>query len=96
MRGIVTSMLLRNSLSTLGFKWSYLFYKEFMAYKAPERILRPTKLIISDSSHTRIKLRISHIQANEIISIYKDSEIKIKKILNKSGKELSYRNRFNL
>lgn len=91
MRSILNGMLLRNSLSTLGLEWSYLFYKKFMNYKAPVRILRPTKLIISDSSHTRIKLRISHIQANEIISIYKDSEIKIKKILNKLyGRENIY------
>lgn len=91
MRSILNGMLLRNSLSTLGFEWSYLFYKEFMNYKSPYRIIRPTTLIISDSSHTRVKLRISHIQANEIISIYKDSENQIKKILNKLyGRENIY------
>lgn len=91
MRSILNRMLIRNSLSALGFEWSYLFYKEFMHYKAPERILRPTKLIISDSSHTRIKLRISRIQCNEIISIYKGSENQIKKTLNKLyGRENIY------
>lgn len=64
MRGIVTSMLLRNSLDTLGLEWSYLFYKEIRGYKAPERILRPHSLIVSTSSHVNIKRRI--IQKTDI------------------------------
>lgn len=55
MRNIVTQFFLRNSLEILGVEWSYLFLKECRGYKAPERILRPTNLTITDDSHKRIK-----------------------------------------
>lgn len=91
MRGIVTSMLLRNSLDTLGLEWSYLFYKELSHYKAPERILRPHILIISTSSHNRIKGRIIQKQLSEIIDICNESEKHIKRVLNKLyGRENIY------
>lgn len=82
MRGIVTSMLLRNSLDTLGLEWSYLFYKEIRGYKAPERILRPHSLIVSTTSHVNIKRRIIQKQLSEIIDICNESENHIKRILN--------------
>lgn len=82
MRSIVTSMLLKNSLDTLGVEWSYLFYKEIRGYKAPERILRPHILIISTDSHYRIKGRIIQKQLSEIIDICTESENHIKRILN--------------
>lgn len=47
MRSIVIHMLLRNSFDKLGVECAYLFYKEIRGYKVPERILRPTNLIIS-------------------------------------------------
>lgn len=82
MRGIVTSMLLRNSLDTLGVEWSYLFYKEIRHYKAPERILRPHRLIISTASQRRIKKKIIQKQVSEIINICNENENHIKRILN--------------
>lgn len=82
MRGIVTSMLLRNSLDALGVEWSYLFYKEIRGYKAPERILRPHNLIVSTTSHVNIKRRIIQKQLSEIIDICNESENHIKRILN--------------
>lgn len=82
MRGIVTSMLLRNSLDALGVEWSYLFYKEIRGYKAPERILRPHSLIVSTTSHVNIKRRIIQKQLSEIIDICNESENHIKRILN--------------
>lgn len=91
MRGIVTSMLLRNSLDTLGLEWSYLFYKEIRHYKAPERILRPHSFIISTASHDRIKKKIIQKQVSEIINICNESENHIKRVLNKLyGRENIY------
>lgn len=83
MRVIVISMLLRNSLDTLGVEWSYLFYKEIRHYKAPERILRPHRFIISTASHDRIKKKIIQKQVSEIINICSESENHIKRVLNK-------------
>lgn len=82
MRSILNHMLIRNSLSTLGFEWSSLFYKEFMHYKAPIPILRPHSLIISSTSKARIKKRIIFKQTSEIIDIYGYRENHIKRILN--------------
>lgn len=91
MRGIVTSMFLRNSLDTLGVEWSYLFYKEIRGYKAPERILRPHSLIISTDSTVRIQKKIIQKQLSEIIEISNESENHIKRILNKLyGRENIY------
>lgn len=47
MRSIVIHMLSEIPLTSYGVECAYLFYKEIRGYKVPERILRPTNLIIS-------------------------------------------------
>lgn len=91
MRGIVTSMLLRNSLDTLGVEWSYLFYKELKGYQAPERILKPNSLIITPISHTHIKDKILEYHLKEIVEIADRKDRNLKCILNKLyGRENIY------
>lgn len=69
MRSIVISMLLRNSLDTLGVEWAYLFYKELKGYQAPERILKPNSLTITPTSHVHIKDAILKYHIKEIVEI---------------------------